>query len=48
MFVLGFAVTGYSAGRPEFYFYSLGIFSIYLAGVLVYLLLRSRRKSAVK
>jgi ESS family glutamate:Na+ symporter len=48
MFVLGFAVTGYTAGRPVFYFYALGIFCIYLAAVLVYLLLRSRRKRAEK
>jgi ESS family glutamate:Na+ symporter len=48
MFILGFAVTGYTAGRPIFYFYALGIFILYLAGVLTYLLLRSRRKKASK
>lgn len=48
MFVLGFAVTGYTADRPVFYFYALGIFSLYLAGVLLYLMLRSRRKKAVR
>jgi len=44
MFILGFAVTGYTAERPIFYFYALAIFSLYLAGILAYLLIRSRRK----
>jgi len=48
MFILGFAVTGYSAGKPIFYFYALGIFALYLAGVLAFLLVRSRRKKAEK
>lgn len=44
MFILGFAVTGYTAERPVFYFYALAIFSLYLAGILAYLLIRNRRK----
>jgi len=44
MFILGFAVTGYTSERPVFYFYALGIFSLYLAGILAYLLVKSRRK----
>ncbi len=44
MFILGFAVTGYTAERPVFYFYALAIFSLYLAGILTYLLIRNRRK----
>jgi len=48
MFVLGFAVTGYTSGRPLFYFYSLGIFVLYLGAILAYLLIRSRRKKASK
>ncbi|MCJ7665258.1 MAG: sodium:glutamate symporter, partial [Actinobacteria bacterium] len=48
MFILGFAVTGYSAGRPIFYFYALAMFILYLAGILAYLLIRSRRKKAVQ
>ncbi len=47
MFVLGFAVTGYSAGRPIFYIYSLIIFSVYLA-VLLAVLLVKRKKKAVR
>lgn len=46
MFILGLAVTGYTAQRPVFYFYALGIFILYLAGILTYLLLKSRRKKA--
>ncbi len=46
MFVLGFAVTGYTAEKPLFYFYALAIFVLYLAGILTYLLIRSRRKKA--
>ena len=46
MFILGFAVTGYSADRPIFYFYALGIFCLYLAGILTYLLVKSRKKKA--
>lgn len=48
MFVLGFAVTGYTAEKPLFYFYALGIFVLYLAGILTYLLIRSRRKKNSK
>lgn len=48
MFILGFAVTGYTAQRPSFYFYALGIFCIYLAAILIYLLTKSRRKKAIK
>ena len=48
MFVLGFAVTGYSAGKPIFYFYALGIFALYLAGILAFLLVRSRKKKQAK
>lgn len=44
MFILGFAVTGYTAGKPVFYFYALGIFCIYLGVILTYLLVKSRRK----
>ncbi len=44
MFILGFAVTGYTTERPVFYFYALAIFSLYLAGILAYLLIRNRRK----
>jgi glutamate:Na+ symporter, ESS family len=44
MFILGLAVTGYSAGKPVFYFYAMGIFTLYLAGVLTYLLLKNKRK----
>jgi len=44
MFILGFAVTGYTSGRPLFYFYSLGIFILYLGAILAYLLIRNRRK----
>ncbi len=47
MFVLGFAVTGYSAGRPIFYIYSLIIFAVYLA-VLLAILLVKRKKKAVR
>jgi len=42
------AVTGYSARRPVFYFYALAIFILYLAGILTYLLLKSRRKKTSK
>jgi len=48
MFVLGFAVTGYTAGKPLFYFYSLGIFILYLGAILTYLLIRSRRRKKSK
>ena len=48
MFVLGFAVTGYSSGKPVFYFYSLGIFILYLGAILAYLLIRSRRSKKSK
>jgi ESS family glutamate:Na+ symporter len=48
MFVLGFAVTGYSAEKPVFYFYALGIFILYLAAILAYLLIRSRRRKTSK
>ena len=48
MFVLGFAVTGYSSGKPVFYFYSLGIFVLYLGAILAYLLIRSRRSKKSK
>ncbi len=44
MLILSFAVMGYTAERPEFYFYALGIFSVYLAAVLAYLLVTNRRK----
>jgi glutamate:Na+ symporter, ESS family len=43
MFILGLAVTGYSAGKPVFYFYAMGLFIIYLAGILIYLLLKNKR-----
>lgn len=43
MFILGFAVTGYTADKPSFYFYALGIFIIYL-GVLLTVLLWKRKK----
>jgi len=48
MFVLGFAVTGYTAGKPLFYFYSLGIFIVYLSAILTFLLIRSRRRKKSK
>jgi len=48
MFVLGFAVTGHTAGKPLFYFYSLGIFIVYLGAILAFLLIRSRRRKASK
>ena len=48
MFVLGFAVTGYTAGKPLFYFYSLGIFIVYLGAILTFLLIRSRRRKKSK
>ncbi|MFC2144697.1 sodium/glutamate symporter [Actinomycetota bacterium] len=48
MFILGFAVTGYSSGKPVFYFYSLGIFVLYLGAILAYLLIRSRRRKNSK
>ncbi len=48
MFILGLAVEGYSAQRPVFYFYALAIFIIYLAAILTYLLLKSRRKKAAQ
>jgi len=44
MFILGMAVTGYSVQKPIFYFYALGIFILYLAAILTYLLVKSRRK----
>ncbi len=48
MFVLGFAVTGHTAGKPLFYFYSLGIFIVYLGAILAFLLIRSRRRKKSK
>jgi len=48
MFILGLAVTGYSAGKPVFYFYAIGIFTIYLAGILAYLLLKNKRGRQLK
>ncbi len=48
MFVLGFAVTGYTSDNPLFYFYALGIFALYLAGIMAFLLVRSRRKKQAK
>jgi glutamate:Na+ symporter, ESS family len=44
MLILSFAVMGYTTDRPSFYFYALGLFTIYLAAVLGYLLIKSRRK----
>jgi len=45
MFILGLAVTGYSANKPILYLYSLLIFIAYLA-VLLFILLRRRKKSS--
>jgi glutamate:Na+ symporter, ESS family len=47
MLILSFAVTGYTAGKPLFYFYALGLFCIYLGAILTYLLVKSRRKKEV-
>jgi glutamate:Na+ symporter, ESS family len=43
MLILSFAVIGYTANKPSFYFYALGIFTIYLAAILAYLLIKNKR-----
>jgi len=44
MFLLGFAVTGYTAGKPEFYFYTLGIFVLYMAILLAVMLWKRKKR----
>ncbi|MBN2073902.1 MAG: sodium:glutamate symporter [Actinobacteria bacterium] len=43
MFIMGLAIKGHTSQNPLLYVYSLIIFSLYLAAILIYLMIRSRR-----